>query len=215
MSRFTEQLFNYSDLPTNDPSQKVLSLASQIKDVVDAEVAYVKVTFPYFVEKRAPVSNKVGLMDYEVELMGIQGTDETRLLLRVKVPYTSLCPCSKEISEGGAHNQRSTADITVRVSEEGLADVKALMTRLIFAVEFEASCELYSVLKRADEKYVTEAAYKHPRFVEDMARALEQTVSENYLKQNQIIGAVIVVNHHESIHNHDAVAVMRVGEYLP
>lgn len=152
--------------------------------------------FPYFMSKAAPVSGVVSLMDYQVTLEGEAKGDASRVWLTVLVPVTSLCPCSKKISEYGAHNQRS--HVTVRAELTG--DVS--FDELIQLVEKEASCELYGLLKRPDEKYVTERAYDNPKFVEDLVRDIALR-----LNQHPAVGAYLLeAENFESIHNHSAFA---------
>jgi len=156
-------------------------------------------TFPYFINKAAPVSGVQSLMDYEVTLIGEIDKGAYKHTTKVVVPVTSLCPCSKKISERGAHNQRSHVTLTVRPNRfvwvEDLIDI----------VEKEASCELYGLLKRPDEKFVTERAYDNPKFVEDMVRDVAAR-----LNADERIDAYIVESENfESIHNHSAYALIQ------
>ena len=162
-----------------------------------ARTGAIEMTFPYFITKTAPVSRAQSQLDYEVSWRG-QVREDARysFWMRISVPATSLCPCSKEISAYGAHNQRSI----IRVEAEMLGDV--VIDELIASVERSASCEVYSLLKRADEKFVTERAYLNPKFAEDLVRDVA-------LKLNQVPeigGYAVEAENFESIHNHSAFA---------
>ena len=163
---------------------------------LEAEAGRIEVTFPYFVNKTAPVSGVQSLLDYEVTLAGESRNGDTRLFLKVLVPVTSLCPCSKKISQYGAHNQRS--HITMDVELAGELPVEALVRM----AEEEASCELWGLLKRPDEKFVTERAYENPKFVEDLVRDVALAVN----RDPRIGRYTIDVENFESIHNHSAFA---------
>ena len=167
---------------------------------LDALTGYVEMRFPYFVTKTAPVSGVASLMDYDVTLRRERRSADlpVEYWLQVLVPVTSLCPCSKEISAYGAHNQRSHVTIKTLVAEA------VAIGELIGIAERAAWCELYGLLKRPDEKYVTERAYENPKFVEDLVRdiALE-------LKADARINAFTVESENfESIHNHSAYALI-------
>lgn len=164
---------------------------------LEARSGAIEIRFPYFVRKSAPVSGVQSYLDYEACWRG-SVSDEGRYSFRmqVMVPATSLCPCSKEISAYGAHNQRSH----IRIEAE-LADEMAI-EELIAIAERSASCEVYGLLKRPDEKYVTERAYDNPRFVEDLVRDVALA-----LNQEPRVGAYVVeAENFESIHNHSAFA---------
>lgn len=164
---------------------------------LEARSGYVEFDFPYFMEKLAPVSKVKSLMDYEVALISEVDTNGVfHKRLRAKVPVTSLCPCSKMISRQGAHNQRSSITITVdMVSNIWIED-------LIRVAEEESSCELWGMLKRTDEKYVTEKAYNNPKFVEDIVRDVACALN----RDKRIGGYTVEVENFESIHNHSAYA---------
>jgi len=164
---------------------------------LDADAGHIEVTFPYFIEKTAPVSGVRSLLDYNVSLVGdIAADGTTRVTMTVVTPVTSLCPCSKEISDFGAHNQRSHVTISAELR------VDMTIEDLVRVAEDESSCELYGLLKRPDEKFVTERAYDNPKFVEDLVR---DVVSR--LQSDARIGAFVVeVENFESIHNHSAYA---------
>jgi GTP cyclohydrolase I len=155
-------------------------------------------TFPYFINKKAPVSGVQSLMDYEVTFTGEINNGTYRQTTKVVIPVTSLCPCSKKISDYGAHNQRSHVTVTARTNE------MVWLEDIVRMVEDQASCEVYGLLKRPDEKYVTERAYDNPKFVEDMVRDVAAV-----LNQDKRIDAYIVESENfESIHNHSAYALI-------
>ena len=151
--------------------------------------------FPWFIDKQAPVTGTHSLMDYKVSFSGGIGED-SGFILGVTVPVTTLCPCSKEISDAGAHNQRAEVKLNVRFKKFLWAE------ELIELVETCGSCELYSLLKRPDEKYVTERAYNNPMFVEDVVRK----VAETALQHEEITWFTASAESFESIHNHSAYA---------
>jgi GTP cyclohydrolase I len=155
-------------------------------------------TFPYFVMKRAPVSGVESLMDYKATLIGEHSGGRTQMWIKVVVAVTSLCPCSKKISNYGAHNQRSHITITAKIAEH------IWIEELIEMAEKEGSCELYGILKRPDEKYVTERAYDNPKFVEDMVR----DVAVRLNAEPRVRAYVIESENFESIHNHSAYALI-------
>jgi GTP cyclohydrolase I len=195
MSRFVEILNSY---------HKELSVES-FEDIaratlarLDAESAYIEMRFPYFINKTAPVSGVQSLLDYEVTFIGEIKNGKYEQTIKVLVPVTSLCPCSKEISKYGAHNQRSHVTATVLVNDH------IWLEELIEMIEAQASCQLYGLLKRPDEKYVTETAYENPKFVEDMVRDVAAA-----LNQDKRIDAYVVESENfESIHNHSAYALI-------
>ncbi|TAN52902.1 MAG: GTP cyclohydrolase I FolE2 [Methylococcaceae bacterium] len=195
MSRFVAMLNSDIDaLDINNFAHTAHAMAKRL----EAGHGYLEAAFPYFVRKKAPVSGVSSWLDYQVTVTGIWRDGEADTCLQVVIPVTSLCPCSKKISEYGAHNQRSHVTLTVRpVAELWIED-------LIDLVEKEASCELYGLLKRADEKYVTERAYNNPKFVEDTVRdiasRLEADARVGYYK--------VETENFESIHNHSAYAMI-------
>jgi GTP cyclohydrolase I len=164
--------------------------------LLEAPGGRIELAFPYFIRKTAPVSGVASLLDYEVRIEGELDGGEYRQTQTVAVPVTSLCPCSKEISEYGAHNQRSTVTITVRPG------TPLYLTEMIRVAEEEASCELYGLLKRADEKYVTEHAYNNPKFVEDLVRGIAARLAAD----PRVDGFAVEAENFESIHNHSAYA---------
>ncbi|VVE90313.1 GTP cyclohydrolase FolE2 [Pandoraea bronchicola] len=172
-------------------------LASML-DKLEAEAGRIEVTFPYFINKTAPVSGVQSLMDYEVTLTGDVRNGQTRVWLKVLVPVTSLCPCSKKISQYGAHNQRSHITIDAEIAGD------IAVEELVRMAEEEASCELWGLLKRPDEKYVTERAYENPKFVEDLVR----DVATRLNNESRVVAYVLQAENFESIHNHSAYAVI-------
>lgn len=176
-------------------------LLAEIKGELQAESAHMEMTFPYFIEKTAPVSDTTSLMEYTCRFTGGIGKDED-FILSTWVPTTTLCPCSKEISDFGAHNQR--AEINLNVKFKGFIWVE----ELIRMIETSASCEVFALLKRPDEKYVTETAYKNPMFVEDVARRVAETASQH----NDIYWFSVSVESFESIHKHSAYAYIDSDE---
>jgi len=157
--------------------------------------------FPFFVEKQAPVSKVPSLIDYEVTLVGEVNNGNPTVEMRIQVPVTSLCPCSKEISDYGAHNQRS--HVTAKVKSTQFIWIE----EVIDIIEMEASCELYGLLKRPDEKFVTEKAYDNPKFVEDLVRDIAKKFNED----ERIEAYSIEAENFESIHNHSAYAQITRG----
>jgi GTP cyclohydrolase I len=192
MSRFLEVLNEHRDgiRPCD-----VKGICSTIRSRLDAQTAHLELAFTYFVEKYAPVTQAMGLMNYEVTFEVTANGDED-FIMGVRAPATSLCPCSREISEYGAHNQR--CEIEARVRFEGELWIEDL-ARII---ESAASTEVYSVLKRPDEKFVTEDAYDHPKFVEDIVRDLALRLED----EPRIVWYEISSENFESIHNHNAYA---------
>ncbi|GAB3627054.1 GTP cyclohydrolase [Pandoraea terrae] len=171
---------------------------------LEAEAGRIEVTFPYFITKTAPVSGVQSLMDYEVTLVGDVRDGQARVWLKVLVPVTSLCPCSKKISEYGAHNQRSHVTINAELAGEiGVEEIVRM-------AEEEASCELWGLLKRPDEKFVTERAYDNPKFVEDLVRDVAQRLNQ----EPRIVAYVLEAENFESIHNHSAYAVIERDKRL-
>lgn len=196
MSRFVEILNAHED------EISVESFETMLREMVtrlEAEAGYLEMNFPYFVNKTAPISGVKSLMDYDVTFIGeILSNGDYRQTIKVLVPVTSLCPCSKKISDRGAHNQRSHVTITATTN------TLVWIEDLINIAETQASCELYGLLKRPDEKYVTERAYDNPKFVEDLVRDVA-----GELNADQRIDAYIVESENfESIHNHSAYALI-------
>jgi GTP cyclohydrolase I len=195
MSRFVEILNNY------EPEISVQSFKKMLKEMatrLEADTGHIEMTFPYFINKAAPISGVKSLLDYQVTLEGEVKNGAHTMTMKVVVPVTSLCPCSKEISRYGAHNQRSHVTVTVRTN------AFVWIEDLVELVEKQASSELYGLLKRPDEKYVTERAYDNPKFVEDMVRDVASLLNAD----DRIDAYVVESENFESIHNHSAYAMI-------
>ena len=193
MSRFVEVLNDHDNVIS------VHSFRDIVKEVavkLNSESSRIEMTFPFFLEKSAPVTGVKSLVDYEATLFGDLIDGDVSISTRVVVPVTSLCPCSKEISDYGAHNQRSHVTITV------LAEAFVWIEELIELAEINASSQLYGLLKRPDEKFVTEQAYDNPKFVEDMVR----DVASALIRDERIVSYTVESENFESIHNHSAYA---------
>ena len=197
MSRFIEILHREREVSVADLSALLQETAARL----EADAAHIEIEFPFFVMKRAPVSGVESLMDYRVTLSGTRRDAVDRRSIRVVVPVTSLCPCSKKISERGAHNQRSHVTITAQLRGS------MWIEDLIDIAESEASSELYAILKRPDEKFVTERAYDNPKFVEDLVRDVALRLD----REPQIAAYRVEVENFESIHNHSAYALIERG----
>jgi GTP cyclohydrolase I len=165
---------------------------------LEAESGHVEMSFPYFINKKAPVSGVQSLLDYDVTFIGEITKGKYQLTMKVVIPVTSLCPCSKKISDYGAHNQRSHVTVAVRTNE------MVWIEDVVRMVEDQASCELYGLLKRPDEKFVTERAYDNPKFVEDMVRDVAAALNAD----SRIDAYVVEAENFESIHNHSAYALI-------
>ncbi|MFZ5522685.1 MAG: GTP cyclohydrolase FolE2 [Pseudomonadota bacterium] len=195
MSRFVEILNQH------EREISVESFDNMLHDMVarlEAKSGFIEMNFPYFVNKTAPVSGVQSLLDYDVTFIGEIVNGKSHFTMKVQVPVTSLCPCSKKISERGAHNQRSHVTLTLRTNSF------VWVEDVVRIAEEQASCELYGLLKRPDEKFVTEHAYDNPKFVEDMVRDVAAV-----LNADERIDAYIVESENfESIHNHSAYALI-------
>ena len=167
---------------------------------LDADGGRIEIDFPWFMRKTAPVSGVPSMMDYEVKLSADHSAGKRTISATVVVPVMSLCPSSKAISDYGAHNQRSHLTLTVRLRVGGGAPVS--LAELVAVAEDAASCELYGLLKRADEKYVTERAYDRPRFVEDLVRG----IAARMVDDERFEAFSVAAENFESIHNHSAYA---------
>ena len=194
MSRFLEVLNQHHRSIT--PSQ-IIPILHDIRKKLDAADAHIQMEFPYFIEKSAPVTGAKGLMDYLCTFEGTSnGSDD--FILGVKAPATSLCPCSKEISLYGAHNQR--CEISARVRIKNMLWIEDLVK----IMEGAASAPVYAVLKRPDEKFVTEQAFDNPKFVEDIIRDLAVALN----REDRVLWYSIESENFESIHNHNAYAMI-------
>ena len=220
MSRFLEVLNEYRG---EISIVKFPDILRKIKHVLNANSASVEMEFPYFIEKAAPVSRKKSLMEYvcyyngtiknkvrndklekvsdlksDTFSAGIEESEESVIKIGVKVPINTLCPCSKEISKYGAHNQRGVVSVSVEFSK------LIWFEDIIEDVESCASSPIYSLLKRSDERYLTEHAYENPRFVEDVVRCVAGILKEN----KNIKRYKVEAENFESIHNHNAYAMI-------
>ena len=194
MSRFIEIL---NEFHGNLDIREFAQILEAMQDRLHAESAHVEISFPYFVNKLSPVTAAAGLMEYGCRVTGsLDAQKGYVLVLEVNVPITTVCPCSKEISCSGAHNQRGLVRLAVRFKKF------IWIEDLVKLVERAASCEVYSVLKRPDEKYVTEQAYDNPKFVEDVVR----DVAKELKKDPNVLWFLVDVENFESIHNHSAYA---------
>ncbi|AUZ04048.2 MULTISPECIES: GTP cyclohydrolase FolE2 [Vitreoscilla] len=197
MSRFVQLM--------EDEAQTVLDaaqlqrLTQDMLQRLDSHSGRLDMSFPYFRSKTAPISGIKSLLDYDVRVVGEIKDGQYQSQLQVLIPVTSLCPCSKEISQYGAHNQRS--HVTINLTHTGGIQVD----ELIDIVEEQASCQLYGLLKRPDEKYVTERAYENPKFVEDMVRDVAATLRDD----ERVLAFTVESENFESIHNHSAYAVIQ------
>lgn len=199
MSRFLEVLEKHRGEMTMRTMPVVLAA---LRERLAAESAKLEVSFPYFIERRAPVSQATGLMDYECSFVGFANAQTSDFMLRVRVPVTSCCPCSKEISDYGAHNQRGLITIEARTADSSNPEQWLWIEELVEIAESAASCPVYPVLKRPDERHVTMQAYDNPVFVEDMVRATAAKLKVD----PRITWFRVHAENHESIHNHNAFA---------
>ena len=195
MSRFVEILNENNRMISLHSLSRILE---EMKRRLNAQSAHIEISFPYFIKKSAPVSGVEGLMEYRCKFIGSL-SNRLDLILILFVPVTTLCPCSKEISDFGAHNQRGEVRLKVRFKKF------IWIEDLIRLVEESASSEIYSILKREDEKYVTEKAYQNPMFVEDIVREIAKKLNMD----SNIIWYDVESENFESIHNHSAYAFIR------
>ena len=195
MSRFVEILNNHErEISVKSFKDMMVEMTERL----EAESGHIEMSFPYFVNKKAPVSGVMSLLDYDVTFIGDIIDGDNQLTLKILVPVTSLCPCSKKISDYGAHNQRSHVTVTAKIKDF------VWIEEIIDLVEQEASCELYGLLKRPDEKAITERAYDNPKFVEDMVRDVAARLNAD----DRIISYIAESENFESIHNHSAYALI-------
>src|SRR5688572_12545372 len=202
MSRFVEILNAHEREIT---VETFLLMLAEMVEKLEAKEGRIEMSFPYFVEKAAPVSGVKSLMDYEVTFVAQVLKGEKCFAMKVLVPVTSLCPCSKKISAYGAHNQRSHVTVTAHTKDF------VWIEELIDLVEKQASSELYGLLKRPDEKFVTERAYDNPKFVEDMVRDVAALLNLD----DRIQAFVVESENFESIHNHSAYALIERDKTAP
>jgi GTP cyclohydrolase I len=201
MSRFVEILNTYrGDIAIRNFS----NILNDMKKTLNAQSAHLEIEFPYFIEKEAPVTHAKGLMEYICRFCG-SSNDVEDFYVGIVIPVTTLCPCSREISDRGAHNQRSIVTVNIRFKKFfWIEDVISL-------VEQSASCDVYSILKRPDEKFVTEKAYDNPMFVEDIVREIAVKLS----RDGNITWFTVEAENFESIHNHSAYAFVEKTDNLP
>ncbi|MCC7146519.1 MAG: GTP cyclohydrolase I FolE2 [Phycisphaeraceae bacterium] len=196
MSRFLEVLNEHHDCLRSD---EIMQVCRDMKQRLEAEEAHLELTFPYFIHKKAPVTGSPGILDIQVTFE-CEANAQSVFVMGIKVPAASLCPCSKEISAYGAHNQRCEIEARVRFAPGKFMWIEELFE----VVEKSASAPVFSVLKRPDEKWVTEAAYDNPKFVEDIVRDLAVALDgEDRIEWYQVIS-----ENFESIHNHNAYALV-------
>ncbi|MCP5245046.1 MAG: GTP cyclohydrolase I FolE2 [Burkholderiales bacterium] len=195
MSRFVEILNSHEREISVESFKTILQ---EMVEKLESDSGHIEMTFPYFINKAAPVSGVKSLLDYEATFIGEIKNGEYVFTIKVVVPITSLCPCSKKISDYGAHNQRSHVTIAAQTNSF------VWIEDIIKIAENNASCELYGLLKRPDEKYVTEKAYDNPKFVEDIVRDIADTLNND----NRIDAYVVESENFESIHNHSAYALI-------
>lgn len=203
MSRFIEVL----NLHRGEVTMRTIpQILRELKERLEAETAHIEVEFPYFVERIAPVTKSKALMDYECSFIGESNGTKDDFILRVRVPVTSLCPCSKEISDYGAHNQRGyiTIEIRSQIKENGESEI-VWIEELIEIAERSASSPVYPLIKRPDERFVTMQAYDNPVFVEDMTRKAAEQLMEN----SKVTWFRVHAENDESIHNHNAFAELQ------
>ena len=198
MSRFIEVLNAHGSIVN---VENITDILHAMQKKLHADTAHLEMEFPYFMTKKAPVSKMEGLMDYTARFDATAIGSEIDFVLTVITPVTTLCPCSKAISQYGAHNQRGNVTVQLR-------STKAIWIEDVIAiVESSASSELYSLLKRQDEKSVTERAYEHPVFVEDLVRNIAVMANED----PRIVWYRVEAENYESIHNHNAYAMIEKG----
>ena len=195
MSRFV-QILNAHEMEISVESFHVM--LKEMVERLEAKSGHIEMQFPYFINKAAPVSGVKSLMDYEITFIGEIHDGQTAFRMRLQVPVTSLCPCSKEISAYGAHNQRSHVTVTAETRDF------VWIEEMVEMIEGQASCELYGLLKRPDEKYVTERAYDNPKFVEDLVRDVAAALNAD----DRVVSDTVEAENFESIHNHSAYALI-------
>jgi GTP cyclohydrolase I len=212
LSRFVEVLHEAAGEIT---PQAIPAILEAMRLRLGASTARLEVSFPFFLRRTAPVTGAAALMEYQSSLVGELAGTCTNLTLGVQVPVTSVCPCSKAISDYGAHNQRATITIRVRPREEEGVLAHIWAEDLIDVAEAASSCPVFPLLKRPDERHVTMRAHDHPVFVEDMARAAAEELS----RDSRIVWFSVEAASDESIHNHAAFARIQapslVGDPLP
>lgn len=190
---FQNDIFNYETL---------VKISREAKEKIGTKCSILRLDFDYFINKKSPVTKFENIVNYKASIW-VRNNCSTKIFTEITAPVTAVCPCSKEISNNGAHNQRGEITITAEVTKKE----NILLTELIKIAESAGSSEVYSILKREDEKYVTEKAYQNAMFVEDMVREVDKN-----LKKIKIENYIIKCKNYESIHNHNAFAEIRKGE---
>lgn len=199
MSRFVKIISQYN---ADFSMENFLNMLMELRSSLDARKAYAEVKFPYFIEKTAPISGEVSTMNYTCEYLGEVEDNQKLFYVGIEVPVTTVCPCSRDISDRGAHNQRGIVRVILYLEKFfWIEDIIAL-------IESSASNELYTLLKREDEKYITEHAFDHPRFVEDLVREVTSKLEQFWDFQWFSVEA----ENFESIHNHSAYAYVERGD---
>lgn len=196
MSRFIEIFHSYH---TDISMKRFLLMLQDIRTELDAEKAFGSLTFPFFVEKTAPVSKQKSMLSYQCSYEGEVSSEKSEFFVTICVPVTTLCPCSKAISQNGAHNQRG--NVTVKLKNSFFFWIEDV----IKLIEDSASCAIYSLLKREDEKFVTEKAYNNPRFVEDVVREVYLAL-KSFSSEKSFSWFSVEAETFESIHSHNAYA---------
>lgn len=195
MSRMIELI---EDLAQDLTFDNLNNVAHKLCHILDARCSFITISFPYFIRKKAPITSIQSVMNYDVQYDISCYNGYTKNRITVAVPVSSVCPCSKAISIHGAHNQRSRVVVSIQTG------VAYPIEKLILNIERQGSCELYSLLKRPDEKFVTEKGYENPKFVEDIVRDVAALLEQ----ESDIDYYSIEVENYESIHNHSAYAVI-------
>jgi len=198
MSRFIEVFNRYSSDIT---MKNFLKMLAEIRTTLDSETAFTEMFFPYFINKRAPVSQEEGIMSYNCQYIGKVDKSDSQFSVGIDVPITTVCPCSREISERGAHNQRGIVRVKLRLGQFFWIE------DIITLIENSASSDVYSLLKREDEKMITERAYDNPMFVEDIVREVTLKLNKSW----DFPWFSVEVESYESIHNHSAYAYIETG----
>ncbi len=198
MSRFLEVLQGKREIHVDS----IYGILKEMQSKLYSNSAHIELEFPFFMQKHAPVTGKLSLIDYFVRFHAVMNKDKKDFIMTVVVPVNTLCPCSKNMSKYGAHNQRG--EVTVSVRFHGSVWIEDI----IAYVEKSASSELFTLLKREDEKYVTEKAYENPVFVEDLVRNVVLKLEENI----NIVYYRVEAENFESIHNHNAYAMIESHE---
>lgn len=199
MSRFVEILQNKQRKIHVD---SIYNILEDMQKKLHATIAHIEMEFTYFREKKAPVSKKSSLIDYRVKFHALMNKDKKDFIMTVITPVTTLCPCSKNLAKFGAHNQRGEVTVSLRFTD------MVWIEDVIAVVEKSASSELFTLLKREDEKFVTEKAYENPVFVEDLVR----NVVLELKKLKNVIWFSVEAENFESIHNHNAYAMIESRE---